>query len=98
MGQPASSGTIFILILIAIVVIAALAYNFLIKDNRTNSAIALRDCQNKLFSYCTQWSIEGYSRDSTNTRNQPGTWDSFARGCSDLDVRPTVDKCTEILK
>ena len=89
------------LILIAAVVIIAIGYNFY-KPTETpttpRTTLTERECQNKLISYCTTWSANGYGRDAVSARGRPGLWDSFARGCSSLGITPTADVCDRTIK
>ena len=87
-----------VLVIIAIVAIAAIGYNFYLQQSSTLPirTTSTTDCQNKLVSYCTTWSANGYGRDAVSAGGRPGPWDRYASSCN--DVTPSVDICGRALR
>lgn len=84
--------------IIVVAVVAVAGYNYYLQKPSTPSTqgTALTDCQRKLLSYCVSWDSNNYTRAAATAGGNPGSWNTFASGCSRLNVTPTVDACKRL--
>ena len=65
MSKTKSKGALpvpyIVALIIAILVIAILVYWFFVLSGQGGSEATFRLCQGKLFTYCSQWSVCGYT-------------------------------------
>jgi len=82
-----------IALILGIIVVGLLAYWFFILGGKIPGITTEQWCNERKFSFCTQWSECGYG-----TSCYPGDWSGFASGCLEIGIgEPSSTECSQLL-
>lgn len=78
-----------IAVILGIVVVAVIGFWFYLSAGQIGGTTSKAFCDGKRTQYCLDWTIRGLE-----TGKEPGTWDNYAPGCTNIGVvAPSLNDC-----